>query len=621
MTTEASGVKRAELGAEVRRAITGAFEGRESFERERAGVRLSIDGSRAFLLVYRAREDSAALGQLVRGEASYLMAGADADPDVVRELVRVVAEVGSNEHNAFLVVEIWAGADEFRVYGPEGPAPATVAALVDGLREMDMGRLHPEVTVVGGERRSPPNQPGLLTVSECHEMGCLLIGLEIPSVFRDADTGAVYPVFLRRLAHGFSRVVRRAAFEFLRVQTGAELPSYRALGRRHLGDTVWSADRRLSEIGGSFDILLLVAPVNADRAWERFRDGGYERPPELSYRLLPVDPDLLKRELYAVELETVEDPAAWRLLRDKREELDRQISLLAERNTPDFIHGSIRLFGHIDASLLDRARDILDEVPPPEPDGRRDRVGAEGFAARAEAEFDYYRSIYDGFESEVQVRPDIVGLMVSSGKLLVGSRLSLRPERVEALLQHEVGTHVLTFVNGAAQPFLQLARGFADYDELQEGLGVLAEFLVGGLDAARMRLLAARVVAVHALLDGASFIDTFRRLHRECGFRARMSFNITTRVYQSGGFTRDIIYLRGLVNVVEYLRDGGELEPMYVGKIAARHLDVIRELRERGVLRPMPLLPRFLDRPAASEGLESLRAGLPIHAMVAHNIG
>jgi hypothetical protein len=90
------------------------------------------------------------------------------------------------------------------------------------------------------------------------------------------------------------------------------------------------------------------------------------------------------------------------------------------------------------------------------------------------------------------------------------------------------------------------------------------------------------------------------------------------RVFEGGGFTRDMIYLRGLVSVVEYLRDGGALEPLYVGKIAARHLDVIQEFTERGVLRDIPLMPRFLESEEAMDRLRSLRDGLPVHAMVTH---
>jgi hypothetical protein len=209
-----------------------------------------------------------------------------------------------------------------------------------------------------------------------------------------------------------------------------------------------------------------------------------------------------------------------------------------------------------------------------------------------------------------------MGLMVSSGKLLIGQGLSLWPDRVEALIQHEVGTHVLTYVNGAAQPFLQLARGFADYDELQEGLGVLAEYLAGGLNAARMRLLAARVVAVHCRDGGATFVETFRRLHQDHGFGAYTAFGITARVFEGGGFTRDMIYLRGLVE-----RGGVPPRRRRAGAAVRRARSPpatwtsSRSSRERGVLRPIPLLPRFLElalRPGSAEGAAG-RAPRPRH--------
>ncbi|NIP80379.1 MAG: DUF1704 domain-containing protein [Gemmatimonadetes bacterium] len=582
------------------------------------GARVEVDGTRPFLVMVRDGPERAALDRLVRGEASNVRmapGSADVDDTRIREIVEAAVRAGVRAHGTFLVIEVWAGPG-LRVLGPDGPAPATVRTLADGLATLDLRNASgPEV--VASRERHPPGREPILSVSECHELGALLLGVELPPVWRDPDTGTRFPVFLRRLAHDFSAVLRAAVFEFVKVQAPSAPSSYRALGPRELDAAVWEADRRLAEIDASFDPLLLVAPVNADRAWERFRDGGYAEDPEFHYRLLPMDPDLLKRRLYEVELEGVDDPAAWRLLRDKREELDRQITLLAERNTPAFLHDSIRLFGHVEPPLLDRARDILDQVPARSGRPGGERVGAEEFARRARHEFDHYRALYPAFESEVQVRPDLVGLMVSSGRLLIGRGLALRPRRVEALLQHEVGTHVLTYVNGAAQPFLQLAHGFADYDELQEGLGVLAEYLVGGLDAARMRLLAARVVAVECRLGGASFVETFRRLHGDHGFTPRTAFDIATRVYQSGGFTRDVIYLRGLVGVVEHLREGGALEPLYVGKIAARHVAIVRELQERGVLKPAPLVPRFLERESSRDRLTALRDGLPIHAMTA----
>jgi hypothetical protein len=134
-----------------------------------------------------------------------------------------------------------------------------------------------------------------------------------------------------------------------------------------------------------------------------------------------------------------------------------------------------------------------------------------------------------------------------------------------------------------------------------------------------MRVLAARVVAAHAVEHGAHFMDTFSMLNETHGFSKRSAFDIATRVHESGGFTRDLIYLRGLLRLVDYLRDGGDLEPLYIGKIAARHIDVVKELRARGFLVPAPLTPRVLGQPAAAARIDAVRNGLPLTGMIASN--
>ena len=164
----------------------------------------------------------------------------------------------------------------------------------------------------------------------------------------------------------------------------------------------------------------------------------------------------------------------------------------------------------------------------------------------------------------------------------------------------------LTYHNARAQRFKLLAVGLPGYDELQEGLAVLAEYLAGGLSRARLRMLAARVVAVGDLVEGATFVDAFRGLTAS-GFGGQEAFTVVARVFRGGGLTKDAIYLRGLVSVLEYLREGGELELLFVGKIAAHHVPIARELRSRGVLEPPPALPRYLDDDAARARLQRAR--------------
>lgn len=190
---------------------------------------------------------------------------------------------------------------------------------------------------------------------------------------------------------------------------------------------------------------------------------------------------------------------------------------------------------------------------------------------------------------------------------MINSEMNLPSSRVEALLAHEVSTHLLTYYNGRLQPFQQLYSGLAGYEELQEGLAVLSEYLVDGLSAGRMRQLAARVVAVHHLVDGASFVETFRSLSQDFQFSDRVAYNITMRVFRGGGLTKDAIYLRGLVAILGYVKQGGSLEPLIVGKMAVEHIPIIKELQYRNVLSAAPLRPRYMQQPESLARLQKLR--------------
>ena len=587
----------------------------------RGGV-LAIDRGLPFLIVHRAppRRKDAGTARLVSAEAAVLLAERGEEREA-EALVRALARAGATAYGAFLVLEVWSAPDPqataFTIHAPDGPAPEATARLEEALGSLTglPAGLEMEVKVERGEDRGPPDLETLLSIEESWRGEVLLLGLEIPPVYRDPGSGAVYPRALRALRGALSSALRLAIYEFVRVQTRVRVENPLALGTRALPEQVREVDRDLLALEARFDILLLTSPVNLDEAWERFRADRYERNPDFRYRLLPIDPDLEKRSLFDIPIEEVDDPALSGLFDEKRQELDTLLTMLRERNTPGFLYGSMRLYGTVDDSLRSEAEALLDTLRVP-PRRRGRMVDAAGFRAAAAAELEHYRARHPALDREIQIRRDLVGLMVSSGNLLIGEGLRLDPARVGPLLHHEVGTHVLTYVNGAAQPLRMLSLGLAGYDELQEGMAVLAEHLVGGLTALRMRLLAARVLAAHSVQRGAEFVETFRLLTRDHGFSRAGAWDVSRRVHACGGFTRDFIYLRGLARLLEFLRAGGRLESLYVGKIALKHLPVIEELRHRGVLLDPPLTPRFLEEADVLARLEVLRAGLPFSRLV-----
>ncbi len=593
--------------------------------------RLHIDRQLPFLCVYRRPANGSDSGtrKLVLGEASYLVtSSAPAVIKPVTQLLDRVVETLSREFGAFLLIEVWAlpaaGPEldpravdvppRFRIYAPpDEELSPTVDALARGLARLRILKRTVVVEIERVRRIHPPGGRTWLSDSRARSLRCTTLGIGIPPIYRDPKTGVDYPLVLRNLRARFGPALRRAVFSFANDCTTHRPVHYHALGRRAVVRAVWTVDAQLAEISQSFDFLLQVTPVNSEAAWRRFRASRCERMPNFHYLPSPLDPALLKRRLYSIPIEKIEDPALHNLFEGQREELDRKITMLRDRNTPAFLSGSLQLYGRLNSDLVDLARQILTEVAPNREESRsRGAINAEEFAQQATREFQYYQAIDSGFRAEVEVTPQIEGLLVSHGKLLVGRSLQIPAARADALIQHEVGTHLVTYFNGQAQPFRQLYTGLAGYDELQEGLAVLSEWLVGGLSHGRLRQLAARVFAVSRLIDGASFVETFRELDREFGFSQRAAFTITMRIFRGGGLTKDAIYLRGLRAMLGYLGNDGDLDALLVGKIAAEHIPLIRELQLRKILKSPPWKPKYLDNPLATQRLQQVRSGMTV---------
>ena len=456
------------------------------------------------------------------------------------------------------------------------------------------------------EHRSRPYfEPGVEALADGSDR-ISHVSLGLPHIHRSPD-GDLYPQMLREMSVRTGDALLKAACAFADL-TGQNPPAhYRALGRSAFLSAALAADRKLNAVATSFDFLLSVSPINTGEAQADFLAAGATTPPKFKYRPLEVDPDDAKRRLYKVDLAQLEDPLLETLFAEKRREIEQQLTMLATRNTPDFRAASMLQYGAVQPQLLADAKAILaSPAPPPR---RRKMIGASEVAKAARALIGLYRAAGEGFDAKVELREDLAaGLMVSGGKLMISTHTRMANHRLDALLAHEVSVHLLTYFNGRAQGLGIFRTGLAQYEGVQEGLGVFAEWAVGGLTRARLRLLAGRVIAVDAMLRGADFIETFHLLG-DRGFRDETSFSITARVHRSGGFAKDAIYLRGFKAVFDYVATGVSLDPFWLGKIAPSHLPVIEELLQRGLVSAPRHLPEFLARDDARTRIAGLKKG------------
>jgi uncharacterized protein (TIGR02421 family) len=583
------------------------------------GGRLQLDRPLPCICLYRRPPGERDVGteRLVTSEAAFIIASGAPDYAVeLRELVSSLVDYFCQEFGDFLLVEIWAGPPRSGRAAPAppqfvvhvGPGKGTEAAaeqLALELRRLSLKRQDAAVELTHDTPVLPGGMAPLLDRDELARIRCRWLGISVAPIFRDPRGQQVYPLALKQLRHGLSRALSRTFHAFAQNHTHHPPASFRSLGRRLFSAEVTRVDVQLAELTESFDFLLQVTPVDAASAWQEFEGRQYQRVPEFHYRPLAIDPLRMKRKLFSLPVERVGDPMLESIFRENQLALDRQLTMLLDLQTPQFLLGSQQLYGAIPRRVLAAARWLLDTLPataPPSEQG--ERMDALHFAELARKLIARYGLTMPGLKARVQLRPDIYsGMMVSHGNLLINTDATVPKDRVEALLAHEVGTHVLTYYNGRSQPFRLLALGLVGYDELQEGLAVLSEYLVGGLNRARMRTLAGRVVAAQACTDGADFVETFRLVTRQHDFSPHDGYTLTTRIFRGGGLTKDAVYLRGVLRLLDYLTSGGELEPLFLGKIGVQHIPLIRELEWRGVLGKVPLRPHFLEEPQVRERL------------------
>lgn len=488
------------------------------------GSQLHIDRPLPFICLYRYPQgiDKSAHARLVDTQPSFIQI-MPADLVLVKELLEEFTHILRRQFGAVMLLDIWAASEIrksrpekaeniFQLFCTKKECQVTLETLEKELCEIPVAQRLPNNKVELCNGRYPAERKMLISEETAAIAGVEYVGLEIEPFYYDQEQNSLYPMLFRSFRDQLAAALRKAFFNFVRLQTRHEVTHYHGLGRQKESELVWKIDQELVDINNSFDFLLLVTVTNHEEEWEKFKNGKFSQSPTFQYRLINVDPELLKRRLFNIPIEEVDDPTLALIFRDKRDELDRMLNMLLERESKDFMYSSIQVFGAVEEDLNHIACELLEKYPPNKgniPGSKADVITAEEFAELARQEIKYLKGQYPELDAGVQIRKDIEGLMVSKGQLLIDHHLKTPRSRAEALVQHEVGTHVLTYYNGKAQPLKQLYLGSPGYEDLQEGLAVLAEYLVGGLSTARLRVLAARVVAIHSMLGGGGLYGSF----------------------------------------------------------------------------------------------------------------
>jgi len=272
-----------------------------------------------------------------------------------------------------------------------------------------------------------------------------------------------------------------------------------------------------------------------------------------------------------------------------------------QTHNSDIITGASCLnYGLPDSQLLGQAHKILSEYPV------SDIVLEQDISSEKAVEWMQAAMEHNGFQNwrAVTLEPMNANVSVESldKQVRIRKEATFSRHTLERLLIHELGVHVLRYENGSIQPINLFRNGFPGYIGTEEGLAVISEEHFGMLEINTLRKYAGRVIAAHLALN-QTFFQVFQTLVPllgqetafEIAIRAKRGFTDTA---QPGAHTKDIIYLRGYLQIKAYLEQQPQDYPLlFTGKVGLQHLPLISELIREGVVTLPTLLPKNIKLP------------------------
>ena len=332
-------------------------------------------------------------------------------------------------------------------------------------------------------------------------------------------------------------------------------------------------------------LLYHLRPVNLASERERFLKGKVENP-HFIYPDLQFDPYALREQLEKLEFD--ESPFE-RLFDRKRLEILEKIDLLEHRATEYFMSKSAILFGEATDELLIDAEAVLEKKPK---QFKLDPSNIE--TEEAVKRFEKFFKSNGLGHWKVKLKKSMVADCMAGKKMafFVRDGATFTETRLKMVIAHEIETHIYTAENGKRQPYMIFQRGTGGYLTTQEGLAIYNQEQVAPEVTEKYFWNAALVVMIYVAQKG-SFKDVYEKA-RSMGYSEGRAFQFAIKAKrgledtgQPGAFTKDLIYFRGKQMIEEFVKNGGDLRRLYMGKIDLPSLEEVEQL-------PFMVAPKYV---------------------------
>lgn len=341
--------------------------------------------------------------------------------------------------------------------------------------------------------------------------------------------------------------------------------------------TIIEIDKKLDFLVKKIELLNYINPINIEAERIAFFKANFSENPKFIYPKLDFDAFDLQRQLFNLEIETIEDDIIRNLYEDVIYEYSGLIECIATIGKgKKFYYNSLRSFGTPTEINVENAKFILHF---------NDEIDVESSLPKfnvheTEKIFREYSKQYNfSYQIKHSDKLSAIAMVLSNDKtLILNKNYTFSQSDVDILTNHEIGIHMVTTMNAENNKLRIFSHGFPNNVETQEGLAVLSEYMSNSITLDRLKTLAYRVIAVESLEKGYDFVQTFKLLSNNYNLEVNKAFNITLRVHRGGGFTKDYLYLTGLKKAYDYYKSSKDLNCLLVGKTTLEYADTIKYL-------------------------------------------
>jgi uncharacterized protein (TIGR02421 family) len=321
--------------------------------------------------------------------------------------------------------------------------------------------------------------------------------------------------------------------------------------------------------------LDIIHPVNIAEEKEKFLKSNWYNP-KFNYNDMDID---FEKDIRAIKGLKFESSIMDLILKEYSKELYNYLMMFKYRGDEKFTSYSIKIYGRPDSSLIKIARQFLNV------DTKKIYVLESKYDS--EETVDRFKKILvkSNFNWEVALKKTIANASVNPSKkmMVVKKGKHFNKSQFKRLVAHEIFTHILRAECGSLQPYKIFSTGLAGYESTEEGLALYKEKKTGNLTSSLLKGYAGRVIAINIGLKH-SFRNTFNFLRKYYG--KEKSWTLTVRVKRglintskAGGFTKDLIYLKGYLEILDFLKKHNGIKTLHYGKIGIHHVKLIPKIK------------------------------------------